>query len=121
MNTETFNVNGILKQIKESSNKKNLGMVLVHNGIVRGTSKDGKNVTSMKVDYDEKKLEKLKSKILEYEFVEAIEIYINKGKLNVGDDIMFVVLAGNNRKRLLPLFENIIEEIKQNIVKEIEQ
>ncbi len=114
-----FDPNKTLKAIKSRCNPKNLGMVLLHNGVVRGTSKDGRIVSGMIVDYDEEKLKALKKRVSEYEFVEAIEIFINRGNLRVGDDIMFVVLAGNDRHRLLPLFESIIEEIK-SIVKETE-
>ena len=120
MSTEMFDTNKILMEIKNHSNPNNLGMILLHNGIVRGTSKKGKAINGMIVNFDEEKLKKLKERVTQFEFVEAIDIYINKGKLNVGDNIMLVVLAGNDRNRLLPLFENIIEEIKQNIVEEKE-
>ncbi len=116
----TFEINDLIRSIKSNSNLDNLGMILVHNGIVRGTSKNEKPITGMIVDYNDKKLKALKEKVGQLEFVESIEITINKGKLKVGDDIMVVVLAGNNRKRLIPLFEEIIEEIKQNIVEEKE-
>ena len=38
-----------LKEIKENCDPKSLGMILVHNGIVRGTAKDGKEVNGMKL------------------------------------------------------------------------
>ncbi len=116
----TFDINSLVENVKNDSNPNNLGMILTHLGIVRGTSKGGEPVTGMILDYSEEKLRALKEKVKKLEFVESVEIIINKGKLKIGDDIMVVVLAGNNRKRLLPLFEEIIEEIKQDIVKEKE-
>ncbi len=116
----TFDINSLVENVKNNSNPNNLGMILTHFGIVRGTSKDEKPVTGMILDYSDERLNALKEKVKKLEFVESIEIMINKGKLKVGDDIMVVILAGNNRKRLLPLFEEIIEEIKQNIVEEQE-
>jgi len=45
-----------LKEVKQRANPEDLGMILVHNGIVRGTSKSGNPVGAMKLSYDQKKL-----------------------------------------------------------------
>ncbi|WP_022671089.1 molybdenum cofactor biosynthesis protein MoaE [Hippea alviniae] len=116
-----FDINRTIEEIKNSSNIDNLGMILMHNGIVRATSKDGRKISFMELDYDEKKLKELVEYANKQSFVEKCVVWINKGKLNIGDDIMFVVLAGTDRKRLLPLFEEIIEKLKKEIVKEIER
>jgi molybdopterin synthase catalytic subunit len=42
-----------LEEAKKRTDPGVLGMVLVHNGIVRGTPKDGKLVRGMKLYYDE--------------------------------------------------------------------
>lgn len=44
------------KEVKRMANPEELGMILVHNGIVRGTSKSGSPVRGMKLSYDQKKL-----------------------------------------------------------------
>ncbi len=116
-----FDVNRTIEEIKNSSNIDNLGMILLHNGIVRATSKDGRKISFMELNYDEKKLKELIEYANKQSFVEKCVIWINKGTLKIGDDIMFVILAGTDRKRLLPLFEEIIEKIKKEIVKEIEK
>ncbi|AEA33075.1 molybdenum cofactor biosynthesis protein MoaE [Hippea maritima] len=116
-----FDLNNELKKIKEESNKGNLGMILVHNGVVRATSKNGKPIKQMIVSYDEKKLDELIERINALDYIEKSIIWINKGKLNIGDDIMYVIMAGNRRKDLLPLFEQTIETIKNEIVKEAEE
>ena len=45
-----------IEEVKGSTNPEELGMILVHNGIVRGTSKSGKPVAGMRLSYDEKRL-----------------------------------------------------------------
>jgi len=45
-----------LKEVKQRANPEDLGIILVHNGIVRGTSKSGNPVRAMKLWYDQKKL-----------------------------------------------------------------
>ena len=45
-----------LREVKQRANPEDLGIILVHNGIVRGTSKSGNPVRAMKLRYDQKKL-----------------------------------------------------------------
>lgn len=44
------------REMKQRANPEDLGIILVHNGIVRGTSKPGNPVWAMKLSYDQKKL-----------------------------------------------------------------
>ena len=41
-----------LKEVKQRANPEDLGIILVHNGIVRGTSKSGNPVRATKLWYD---------------------------------------------------------------------
>jgi len=43
-----------VEEVKQTTNPEELGMILIHNGIVRGTSKSGKPVHGMKLSYEEK-------------------------------------------------------------------
>ena len=45
-----------IDEIKAKSPKDQLGMILVHNGIVRATSKEGKPVEGMVLTYNEELL-----------------------------------------------------------------
>ncbi len=117
-----FDLAKTLKSIKKRANKDNLGMILVHNGVVRKTSKENNEpVKKLYISYDKEKLQKEIKKIEALSFIEAVEVWINSGWLEVGDDIMYVVLAGDRRKNILPVFENLIETIKNEIVKEVEE
>ena len=49
-------LNQWLKEIKGNCDADSLGMILVHNGIVRGTAKDGKPVKGMKLSYNNKEV-----------------------------------------------------------------
>ena len=113
-------VDNLLEEVKRTSNPENLGMILIHNGIVRGSSKSGRVVTGMELDYDEKKLMEVISEFEGKEGIEAIKVWINKGRLKVGDDIMLVVVAGRFRANVLPAFEKLISRIKEEVVIENE-
>ena len=113
-------VEELIRDVKRSSDPKNLGMVLVHNGIVRGSSKKGEAVEGMELDYDEEKLKEVISEIERRDGIEAVKVWINRGRLKVGDDIMVVVVAGRFRKDVLPAFEELISRIKEEVVVERE-
>ncbi|WP_025270743.1 molybdenum cofactor biosynthesis protein MoaE [Hippea sp. KM1] len=116
-----FDLSEELKKLKESAKLDNLGMILIHNGVVRATSKDGKPVKGMNLTFNRQKLDKLKDRLQSMDFIEGVVIWINEGRLKIGDDIMYVIIAGNRREKLLPIFQKTIEEIKTEIVEEIEE
>lgn len=111
----------LLEKVKKKSNSENLGMILVHNGIVRGSSRSGKKVSGMELKVDWQKLEEVKGEIEKREGIEAVEVWLNEGKLKVGDDIMIVVVAGRFRSDVLPAFEELISRIKREVVVEDER
>ncbi len=113
-------VDEIVERVKMRSNPENLGMVLVHNGVVRGSSRSGERVLGMELSYDEEKLKQLISEIESREGIEAVEVWLNSGKLKVGDDIMIVAVAGRYRSDVLPAFEELISRIKKEVVLEKE-
>ncbi|MGC9257299.1 molybdenum cofactor biosynthesis protein MoaE [Desulfurella sp.] len=114
-------IDEIIKKIKKQTNPERLGMILIHNGIVRKTSKDGsKIVKEMVISYDKELLDKKVNELKTLPGIEHVYAFINEGKLNVGDDIMLVVVAGDRRSNILKPFEDFIKYIKQNIVKEQE-
>ncbi|HNQ45747.1 MAG: molybdenum cofactor biosynthesis protein MoaE [Syntrophorhabdus sp.] len=109
-----------IEEIKSKSPKDQLGMILVHNGIVRATSKDGKPVAGMVLSFDEKLLNTLVARYKKNDGIVDIKIWVNQGKLSIGDDIMVVLVAGRYRTDVLPVFQELIREIKNNVVNEKE-
>jgi molybdopterin synthase catalytic subunit len=109
-----------LEEVKRTANPEDLGMILVHNGIVRGTSKSGKPVRAMKLSYDQKKLNSILPIFREKPGIVEVKVWINAGNLKVGDDIMFLLVAGKLRTDVLPVFEELLSLIKSEIVTEEE-
>lgn len=109
-----------LKDVKMEYKNTELGMILVHNGIVRSMSKDGKTVRGMHLSYDKEKLNKLIKECQNKDGIITIRVWINEGKLVVGDDIMYVLVAGRFRTDVLPVFEHMINVIKRDVIEEKE-
>jgi len=109
-----------IKEIKEECAPDMLGMILVHNGIVRATSKQGEPVGAMNLSYDQSALDQAVRRFKSMEGIVDIRVWINEGTLKIGDDIMNVCVAGRFRKDVLPVFQELITLIKTAIVREVE-
>ena len=109
-----------LEEVKAAADPEELGMILVHNGIVRGASKSGKPVRGMKLSYDRKKLDSVLPGFRQRPGVVKVKVWINAGDLKVSDDIMLLLVAGKFRTDVLPVFEELLSVIKREIVTEVE-
>lgn len=109
-----------ISEIKKDSDFKNLGMFLIHNGVVRSTSKNGKVVKGMDLSYDKEKLKSLIDTFKKREGIVDVRVWINEGSLKVGDDIMYVLVAGKLRTYVLPALQELVSKIKEEIVFEVE-
>lgn len=109
-----------LKEIKKNIDPDAVGMILVHNGVVRGTAKDGKPVRSMRLSYNQEALDSCVNRLRQKEGIAAIRAWINSGLLNVGDDIMYLLVAGRFRTDVMPVLQELLSTVKNEIVREEE-
>jgi molybdopterin synthase catalytic subunit len=113
MNIETMNVEIMMNKIKQHPNYHKAGMILCHNGVVRATSRDGDEVTGLRVSVDHKKLDEIIKEQKKRSGIIEILIHINEDKeLVVGDDVMFLVVAGNIRENVLESLTDTLNLIK---------
>ena len=109
-----------MKEIKGSADFKDLGMILAHNGVVRATSKDGKPVKGMHLSYDKQKLIRLLDELKKRDGIVEMKVWINERDLQVGDDIMYALVAGRFRTTVIPVLEELVSRIKKEVVSEKE-
>ncbi|MCP4671866.1 MAG: molybdenum cofactor biosynthesis protein MoaE [Desulfobacula sp.] len=108
-----MNVDTMMKQIKQHPDYHKAGMILCHNGVVRATSREGDEVTGLKVSVDHKRLDKIIKEQKKRPGIIEILIHINENKeLVVGDDVMFLVVAGNIRENVLESLTDTLNLIK---------
>ena len=116
-----MNLIRLIDKIKEHPDCYQTGMILCHNGVVRGTSRDGRNVSGLMITVDHEKLrqviEKNKAKpgIVEV----LVEIAENR-HLSVGDDVMFLVVAGDIRENVISTMNDTLNAIKTTVTKKTE-
>jgi molybdopterin synthase catalytic subunit len=109
-----------MEEILAKAKKENLGMVLVHKGVVRATSREGRPVEGMDLFYDPERLKAVVKELEGREGIEAIKVWINQGRLRVGEDIMVALVAGRYRREVLPVLEELLSRIKREVVREEE-
>ncbi len=97
------------------------GMILFHNGVMRATSRDGKNVKKLKIKKDQNKIDEILKEALNLKGISKIEAKVFEGDFNIGDDLMYVGVAGDIRDNVFPALEIVVNKIKKFAVKKIEK
>ena len=106
----------LLDIVKAHPNFNETGMVVFHNGVVRSTSRNGEKVSGMTVYIDHDKLRQIIKESHELPGVKVVLAEINEGALNVGQDVMRVVIAGDIRENVFPALEKTVGRIKKEVV-----
>jgi len=109
-----------IEEVKERASPEELGMILVHTGIVRASSKAGKPVRGMMLSHVRQRLDSIIPAFKQRAGIVEVRVWINSGTLEVGDTIMLLLVAGRFRTDVLPVFEELLSVIKREIVTEEE-
>ena len=93
--------------------KANVGMVLVHNGVVRAWSrKDGRNVVALEVKPDLAKIEEIRQEFLRRPGIFDIIIDPLEGRFEPGDDLLYIIVAGDVRENVKPVLAEVLDRVK---------
>jgi len=96
------------------------GMILIHNGIVRATSRDGSKCSKIQVEVDRERLQEIVEATLGLPGVIAVDVEIAQGTLKVGDDLMLLGVAGDFRENTLSALGYALDRIKKEVTKKME-
>ncbi len=115
------NMSELVAEIKNHPEYAKAGMILCHNGVVRGTSRDGRKVTGLSVAVDWQKLNEIVARQKEREGIVTILVEVNGGvNLGIGDDVMFIVVAGDIRETVIATLTDTLNEIKSSVTSKTE-
>ena len=116
-----MNITTIMDKIKKNPKYAEVGMVLYHNGVVRGSSRDGRPVRGLRVEVDHEKLEAILLENCQRSGIMDIQVWINEGQdLKVGDDVMFLAVAGDIRENVISTLEITLNTIKSTVTSKTE-
>jgi len=116
-----MNLTDLIDTIKNLPDYHRVGMILCHNGVVRGTSRDGRRVSGLRVSVDHVKLEKIIRKNRQKRGIIEILVEIMEDEdLSVGDDVMYIAVAGDIRDHVVPVLNDTLNEIKTTVTSKTE-
>ena len=109
-----------LKEAKAHEDAHKVGMYLSHNGVVRQSAKamvrqgdqTTKPLTGMLFSYDGAKVEAVIADTRRLEGIYYVRVWLNEGELQLGEDIMFVLIGGDIRPRVVEALQYLFGRIK---------
>ena len=121
MKKESPSMDQWLKEAKAHESAPKIGMYLTHNGTVRQTAKakvrygeeNTRQVTGMFFSYDQEKVDAILAETYKMEGIYYIRLWLNEGELELGDDIMYVLIGGDIRPRVIDALNYLVGRIKK--------
>jgi len=103
----------MIQTVKQHPRYPKMGMIASHLGVVRETSLKGGTVTGIEIEFDEDAIKRIISNTKQKPGIVEVMIETSSGRLNVGDDIMAVVVGGDTREHVFPALIEAVDMIKR--------
>jgi molybdopterin synthase catalytic subunit len=116
-----MNLMDLINKIKEHRNYRQAGMILCHNGVVRGSSRDGRPVQDLFVSVNRKRLAEILDEMKHRPGIIYIQAHVREGHLTVGDDVMLIAVAGDFRENVFPVLRETVDLIKKDVTSKTER
>ena len=109
-----------LREAKAEAAAADCGMFLLHNGVVRRSAKarvragdtSAPEVRGMRFSYDHAKAAAAVQAAEAMEGIRFVRVWLNEGELAVGDDIMYVLIGGDIRPRVVDALQTLVGTLK---------
>ena len=112
----TFTVQDAIDSIKKDPNYPKAGAIGLFIGVVRGETLDGQKVEKLKLEAYEEKADDVLGKICDdltkKHGIVNVQIHHLLGEFNVGDDLVYVAVAGAHRTDVFPVLREAVERYK---------
>ncbi len=116
-----MNIGQLINIVKKHPDYEKIGMILCHNGVVRGTSLSGRKTSGLKVTADHNRLNQVINRYKKKTGIVEILVEINENKnLSPGEDVMLLVVAGDIRENVIPVLKETLNAIKTNVIQKTE-
>ena len=117
-----------LKEAQAHESAEKIGMYLTHNGIVRKSAKakvrygeeNTKEVSGMFFSYNQEKVDKAIEEAMKLDGIYYVKAWLNEGELQVGDDIMYVLIGGDIRPHVVDALQFLVGKLKNECLEETE-
>ncbi len=95
----------------------NVGMILIHNGVVRNWSRqDHSEVSGLQTKVNHQLVEQLRQEYLKKPGIYEIIIETESGSFQPGDDLLFIIVAGDLRENIKPVLSDLLDRVKAEAI-----
>ena len=115
-----MDINKMIETMKEHPDYAKMGMIASHLGVVRGTSLNGKEVTGIEVVFDRDAVDRIVRDTKEMDGIVEVLVNTPGGRLQVGDEVMTVLVGGDIRDHVFPALVTTVNRIKAEASKKKE-
>jgi molybdopterin synthase catalytic subunit len=111
-----LNLSELLKSIKKKADFFRVGAIATFVGVVRGETLDGEKVEELELQAYDEEANKVLSGICEdlkkREGIIDVQIHHFVGEFKIGEDLVYVVVAGAHRDNVFKVLEEAVERYK---------
>lgn len=111
----------LVEKVKKEMDPAKVGMIVCHNGVVRGTSRAGETAEFLDIEVDAEAWERILREMRSEPGIAAVEAHLFTGRRHIGEDVMFVVVAGDIRENVFPILERTVNRLKKEAVRKKEK
>lgn len=115
-----MNIQEMIDKVKMHRDYSKVGMILCHNGVVRPTARDGTPVSELTVQANRQQLRRIVDEVRQRPGIVEVLVEIREGTLCPGEDIMFVVVAGDFRENVFTALMDTVNRIKTDVTRKVE-
>ncbi|MDH3896054.1 MAG: molybdenum cofactor biosynthesis protein MoaE [Syntrophobacteria bacterium] len=105
----------MVNAIKDRPDFERVGMIACHNGVVRATSRDGRDVKGLSIEVDRDALQSIVQEMRQRSGIIEVAVHLFDGYRQIGDDVMLVAVAGDIREHVFPVLEETVERLKKEV------
>ena len=118
---DTVELDQMIRRMKGHPDYPQMGMIASHLGVVRGRSLKGKQVKSVHVSFDSEAINRIISDVKSMDGIVEVLVDIFPGRLEVGREIMAVVVGGDTREHVFPALIEAVDRIKREATQKREE
>ena len=113
----TFSLIDIIKRTKGKRSFRKAGAIAMFIGVVRGETSKGEKVQKLELQAYPEKADEMLMKICDdlkrKPGIIDVQIHHQLGEFHVGEDIVYVLVAGSHREKAFPVLEEAVDRYKR--------
>ena len=107
-----MDISSMIQKLRTHPEFHKAGMIASHLGVVRGTSRDGREVREIEVSYDHDALGHIIRDVKALDGIVDVLVETSQGRLKIGDEVMAVAIAGDIREHVFAALIEAVNRIK---------